>query len=281
MAALREGGGALPDAAPCEDTLPAAMVPSVAAGSLEDRVLAEIDHDGFAFAAEPRDEPFFNRRWERHPRHHNLLDIVLVDGRVMVRKRFRRARYGVKRWGSEKVPFRHWLRRSFWVATGLFLYNEAAALLRLRDLPFIPKLRRIDLEDQALYVDYLAGESLRHKAASTGAAVHDLDLARGAGLGHLTGQEMERREVDLYDTTGPGDYRREIASMSRQINDCGVAPLDIKLGNFIRGSLTSRLYWIDFEISRIASQPRWLADLMAERELLDSLFELSKRGYQF
>jgi hypothetical protein len=284
LAALREGDGVLTDAAPCEDTLPASAIPSLAkSGLLEDRVLAEIDHDGFAFAADPADKAFFNRREERHARHHNLLDIVLLDGRVCVRKRFRRARFGVKRWGGKQVPFRHWAMRCFWVATGLFFYNEAAALLRLRDLPFVPKLRRIDIAGQALFVDYLGGESLRHKAASTGQAVHDLDLAlsNGGGLSHLTGREMERREVTLYDSTNPGDYRGEIASMSQQINDRGVAPLDIKLGNFIRGSASGQLYWIDFEISRIASQPRWMADLLLERELLDYLFELTARGYQF
>ena len=281
LAALSEGDGALPAAPPCDDSLDAAQVPSVAAGARHNRVLAEVDHDGFFFAADPADAPFFNRRLERHPRHHNLLDIVLCEGRVMIRKRFRRARLGVRAWGTKRVPLQQWLRRSFWVTAGLFLYNEAAALLRLRDLPCVPRLRRIDLQDRALYVDFIGGESLRHCAAAAGAAVHDLDLAR-ADEPVLSGREMEKREVALYDATGPsGDYRREIAAMSLLVNDRGVAPLDIKLGNFIRGAVTGRLYWIDFEVSRIASQPRWIDDLFLERQLLDELFDFTKRGYQF
>ncbi|HUJ27796.1 MAG TPA: hypothetical protein VLW85_17345 [Myxococcales bacterium] len=280
MAALRDG--ALPEAALPTDALRPAAIPSVAAGALHDRVLAEIDHDGFLFAADPLDEPYFNRRAIRHLRHHNRLHVVLLEGRVCVRKRFRRARYGVRRWGGQPVPFTAWATRSFWTATGLYLFNEAAALLRIRDLPFVPKLRRIDLEDQAIYVDFLDGECLRHQAAQAGAPVHDLDLAqRRDDLAGLTGRELEKREVVLFDATGPGDYRREIAAMARALNDRGVAPLDIKLGNFIRGRRSGALYWIDFEVSRIASQPRWLQDFLLQRELLEYLFELTERGYAF
>jgi hypothetical protein len=64
--------------------------------------------------------------------------------------------------------------------------------------------------------------------------------------------------------------------MVREVNARGVAPLDIKLGNFIRGATTGRLYWIDFEISRLSSQPRWEADLALEREMLEEIFELSR-----
>ena len=160
-----------------------------------------------------------------------------------------------------------------WTSFGLFLYNEAAALLRLHDLPFIPKLRRIDFEEGAIYVDCVAGESLRHQAASRGAPVHDHDLAADSGFSQLTAAELDRREVALLDAAGIGGaFRAEIAGMIREINARGVAPLDIKLGNFIRGAATGRLYWIDFEISRLASQPRWDEDLALQNEILQGLF---------
>ena len=61
-AALRAGGRVVPPASSLEDCLPPGSIPSVAAGGRHDRVLAEIDQEGFAFAIDPVDEPFFNRR---------------------------------------------------------------------------------------------------------------------------------------------------------------------------------------------------------------------------
>jgi hypothetical protein len=271
-ATLRAAGGKVPSSAVCADALAPLRVPSVAAGLSHDRVLAEIDQDGFAFATDPLDEAFFNRRADRRERQQNLLDIVLFEGRVCVRKRFRALRKGALRWGSHSVPPSQRLARAVWTTLRLFLYSEAAALLRLHDLPFVPKLRHIDLIDNAIYVDFLDGESLRHRAAKTGAPVHDKDLAEEDGIAGMTARQLDRREVDLLERTSPGNFRQEIAAMVAQINHRGVAPLDIKLGNFIRGSGTGRLYWLDFEICRLETQPRWEADLGVQNEILDALF---------
>ena len=264
--------GALPDAPTPPDALPPDAIPSVARGAREDRVLAHIDQDGFAFAVDPLDEPFFNRRARRAQRQQNQVDIALLDGRVCVRKRVRGFRLGARMWGNRPVPARDWIRRSFWSFLGVYVYTEAAALLRLRDLPFVPCLRRIDFAEHALYVDYIQGENLRNKAASAGAAVHDLDLRHDPRLSQLSPRELERREVELLDRAGGGDFRREISAMAREINARGVAPLDVKLGNFIRGSRTGRLYWVDFELSRLQSQPRWEEDLATHRGLLREIF---------
>ena len=272
---IRSAGGALPAALPLEDALRPEAIPSIARGRREDRLLAEIDQDGFAFAEDPIDAPFFDRRADRRPRPQNSLHVALIGGRVCIRKQFRPMRIGARRWGTRPVPPMQWVRRRVWTSFGLFLYNEAAALLRLHDLPFIPKLRRIDFEEGAIYVDCVAGESLRHQAASRGAPVHDHDLAADSGFSQLTAAELERREVAILDRIGgAGDFRAEIAAMAREINARGVAPLDIKLGNFIRGAATGRLYWIDFEISRLASQPRWDEDLALQNEILQQLFDL-------
>jgi hypothetical protein len=67
--------------------------------------------------------------------------------------------------------------------------------------------------------------------------------------------------------------------MVREINARGVVPLDIKLGNFIRGTSSGRLYWLDFELSRLRSQPRWDADLAAQRRTLEQLFDLAAHGH--
>jgi hypothetical protein len=278
-AVLWASAGAIPDSPPVGDALPPAEVPSVARGSLEDRVLAEVDQDGFAFALDPVDVQYFNRRAHRSPRQQNLIDVALIDGRVCIRKRVRGLRFGARRWGDRPVPAREWMHRSLWAWFGLFLYSEAAALLRLRDLPFVPRLRRIDFAERALYVDYIQGDNLRNHAAGAGAAVHDLDVKRDSGLSQLSARDLERREVQLLDRAEGSGFRREISEMAREINARGVAPLDIKLGNFIRGARTGRLYWIDFEISRLQSQPRWEADLDIQRGILEELFDLSAHGH--
>ncbi len=274
LASLRSSYGEVPAAGPLEDALQPSAIPSVAAGCFDDRILAEVDQDGFAFATSPLDVPFFDRRARRTPRQQNLVDIALVDGVVCVRKRYRGLRLGARRWGTQPVPFRERVQRSVWACLGMYLYTEAAALLRLRDLPFVPRLRRIDFADRALYMDYVPGENLRAHAAKCGAAVHDSDL-KAAHVHGFSAQDLERREVALLDRAGVGNFRREIAAMTREINARGVAPMDIKLGNFILGATTGRLYWIDFEISRLASQARWEADLALERDTLERLFEIT------
>jgi hypothetical protein len=274
LASVHSLYGEVPVARPLDDALEPTAIPSVAAGCLDDRILAEVDQDGFAFAVSPLDVPFFDRRARPTPRQQNLVDIALVDGRVCIRKRYRGMRLGARRWGTQRIPWRQRLQRSVWACLGMYLYTEAAALLRLQDLPFVPRLRRIDFADGAIYVDYVPGENLRAIAAKSGAAVHDTDL-KAAEMHGLSAQDLEHREVALLDRAGVGDFRGEIAEMAREINARGVAPLDIKLGNFIQGANTGRLYWIDFEISRLSSQPRWEADLALERETLERLFEIA------
>jgi hypothetical protein len=276
-AALAANGGAVPQSPAPPDALRPDGIPSVACGMVGDRVLAEIDQDGFAFATHRLDEPFFNRRSEYHPRQRNLLDIVLFQGRVCVRKRFRAFKRGARVWGRYAAPASQWIPRAVWTSLRFFLYAEAASMLRLGDLPFVPKLRHIDFAENALYIDFVSGESLRHRAARSGAAVYDTDLAGFTELASLTSRQLDRREVDLLDRIGDGDFRAEIAAMAAQINHRGVAPLDIKLGNFVRGSETGQLYWLDFEISRLESQPRWQEDLLLQRELLDHLLRREDR----
>src|SRR5690348_15425056 len=128
---MRLAGGVVPAAPSLDDAMRPELIPSVARGQREDRLLAEIDQDGFTFAIDPVDRPFFDRRAHRRERPQNALHIALVDGRVCIRKQFRPMRLGARRWGTRAVPPMEWVRRKVWSTTGLFLYNEAAALLRL------------------------------------------------------------------------------------------------------------------------------------------------------
>lgn len=273
-AALDTRGGTLLAPPQLADVLPPETIPSVAAGCQEDRLLAEIDQDGFAFAADPVDEPFFNRRARRVPKQRNRIDVALVDGRVCIRKRSLPLRLGARFWGDRRVSAAHWAQDNLWAALGLFMYSEAAALLRLQDLPFVPKLRGIDIRTRTLYLDYIPGEDLRYEAARGGAAVHDCEVKDDRDLRQLSAMELQRREFQLLDHAGGGDLRREIADMARHINARGVVPLEIKLGNFVRGAATRKLYWVDFEFCRLESQPRWERDLLGQQDILDYLFQL-------
>jgi hypothetical protein len=274
--ALSVNGATVLSTGSLADGLPPDSVPSVRAGKRYDRVLAEIDQDGFAFAIDPVDARFFERRLRRVPRALNLLDIVLLEGRVCTRKRYRNYRNGALQWGRP-VPLRERIQRGLWNSLGLYLYSEAAVLLRLSDLPFVPKLRAVDLVDGAIYLDYVRGETLRQGVARTGAAIYDEDLAEAQELTGLSAQELERREVALLERTGAaGNFRHEVVEMTRQINARGVAPLDIKLGNFIRGATTGRLYWIDFEFARIQTQPQWEDGLRLQRNTLENLFDFDE-----
>jgi hypothetical protein len=61
-AALGPRAGPAPFAVPLDDAPPSRAIPSVAAGRRDDRVLAEIDQDGYAFAPAPVREHRVNDR---------------------------------------------------------------------------------------------------------------------------------------------------------------------------------------------------------------------------
>ena len=171
-AALWAGAGTLPQGPPLADALPPETIPSWPAASARTACWRKSTRTDFAFAKDPADAPFFNRRARRstaaEPARHR------AAGRpVCIRKRVRGLRLGARLWGDRPVPARDWVHRGLWASLGLYLYTEAAALLRLRDLPFVSRLRRIDFAENALYVDCIQGENLRNQVALAGAAVHD------------------------------------------------------------------------------------------------------------
>ena len=269
-AARAEVRGASPaalEAAPdVADALRPGDVPSVARLGAGDRLLAEIDQDGFAFAVEPEDAGLFPGRPTRLARKGNLIDVVLAGGRVCVRKRFRPPPLRALLPGPAHVAPRDFLMRRLWHLAGVHFHAEVAALLRLRELPFVPRLRRLDEARATLWMDCLAADSLRHRAAGAGEPVHDADLS--PALAGASEDELGRREARLLDAAAGTGWRAAVAAMVRDLNRRGVVPRDIKLGNLMAGRRTGRLYWIDFENSRLASQPGFEAARAAQDEVL-------------
>jgi len=266
------------DLPPLEDALDPRAVPSTARLGLADRVLAEIDQDGFAFAAAPEDEALFNRARERTPRFGHEVEIVLRDGRVCVRKRFRGPAPGALAHG-QPMPVAEQVRKRAWAALGSGFYTEAAALLRLEALPFVPRVRAVDVRRRVLVMDFVPGKDLRRVAGEQGRLrdepVHDADLRSRPDLVRLGELELNRREVRLLDRAGLGEFRGEVRAMIQAMRDAGVAPLDIKAGNLLRGERTGRLYWLDFERARLRTQPRWEADVAVQSDLVRRIFGVS------
>jgi hypothetical protein len=248
------------DPPPVPDAVTPSEVPSVAELGPGNRTLAEIDQDGFAFAAHPSDEPFFNRRAEKFPRLRYRLHVVLYRGRVCVRKQF----VGT----PAEVP----LGSRLWSIAGLFFYTEAAALLRLRDTGFVPVLRGVNALSRTLYMDYLRGETLQHRMAARGAKLLDIDLAP---LGQLFDPDRDRWEREAFASKGDGAHRDRIEAMIRAMNGRGVAPLDVKLGNVLIGEKTGDLYWLDFERAGIGSAPGYTRHLEEQLRLVDEHFGLA------
>src|SRR5947209_4063140 len=100
LAAWRQGNLCARDEG-VADGVPPEALPSFAHAGAADRVVAELDQDGFAFAADPADESFFNRRKGTFPRVRYRLQIVMRRGRVCLRKEYRRQtllRKGLRPW---------------------------------------------------------------------------------------------------------------------------------------------------------------------------------------
>ena len=70
------------------------------------------------------------------------------------------------------------------------------------------------------------------------------------------------------------DHRRHLEKLVREMNQRGVAPLDIKLGNVITGDRTGMLYWLDFERTYLDSYPRWTDKLQHQYKLVNRWFGL-------
>lgn len=258
MTALR--AGVLDCDAPSPaDSLAADDLPSTRVLGGAERVVAEIDQDGFLFAAHEADVPLFNRRATRVPRRRYRLELVLRSGRVLLRKRFAHQ--------PLRGDWREWLKSEL----GLPFYNEAAALLRLRGVPGVPYLRDVDPRRRALLMDYVSGTSLRARIAG-GAKVHDLDVETDPRLCELSRAELDRREIGLLGDALDARTRAEIALVSAAIVERGVAPIDVKAGNILIGNRTGSVYWIDFEEAHLRSVAQWERQSEAHRELVRRWF---------
>jgi len=213
----------------CEDILPSCLIPSVAQNDCRDRVLAEIDQDGFIFAVEECDIEFFNTRETMAPRKHHRIQIVLTSGFVRVRKSvLRKGNTGILAYIRDSIQWE--------------LYLEAAALLRLRGVAGVPSIRRIDTGQGVIEMDYIWGRDLRHVFADGRSEIDYEDVSR-----HFSAL-MAKPEDEL---------AREITNLLISVMSRGVIPRDIHAANFIRAQRSRRVYLVDFNLIYLRPVPGW------------------------
>jgi hypothetical protein len=215
----------------CDDALSSELIPSVAAGDRNDRDLAEIDQDGFLFAADERDTAFFNNRALMVPRRHHQVQVVFRRGVVCMRKR--RLRKQRDDFRGRLVEFLHF-----------DFYLEAAALLRLRGLPFVPAIRRINCSEGTIEMDYIWGRDLRHILAD--------------GADPIDYEEISQEFFRLI-ANPQSAVSRQVLQLVVSISQRGVLQRDISAANFIRGHRSQELYMVDFSLVYLRPVPGWRA----------------------
>jgi hypothetical protein len=267
MRALRRGDLSSTEC-PGPDSVCPSAIPSTLTHGMGNRVLAEVDQDGFTFALNPSDAAVFNRRRQKLRRNRYQLDIVLRGGLVCLRKQFL------------PVPLSHGLSSWFWNRLGMAFYTSVAAYVRLQDLAIVPRIRDIDFVSRSIYMDYIFGENLKQHLGHNGIPIHDLDLAAAPELSCLSDTERQARETRIFVDRCGHTFRDEIKQMILEMNRRGVAPFDIKLGNIVQGDRTGRLYWVDLERAQLRSQPHWDDMLREQYGLLNQSFDLQLVGGQ-
>ena len=122
------------------------------------------------------------------------------------------------------------------------LYLEAAALLRLRGLPGVPAIRRIDPDQGIIEMDYIWGPDLRQVLAD---GKSEIDYEDGS----------QRFNALLADTDN--DLSQQINELLISVIGRGVIPRDVHAANFIRGHRSKRVYLVDFNLVYLRPVPGW------------------------
>lgn len=231
-----------PEKIDCADGLAPELVPSLRLDGLSpsaERVLAEIDQDGFVFAVDDRDRSFFHGRGWIVPRRHHRIQIIWSNGAIRLRKTFAPKEKGVGGWLRNRL---HWE-----------LYVEAAALLRLRGTDGVPVVRNVNLHEGIIEMDYIWGHDLRRILGEAGSHIDYEKTSRS--FGELLAGRIERAAS------------RALSELLDRVARRGVIPRDLHAANVIRAFSSGRLYLVDFNVVYILPKPggrseQWLGRMM-------------------
>ncbi len=226
-------------------TLPANGLPSFSTEGKIDRKLADIDQDGYLFASNPVDIPFFNSRIARVPRGRDRVSIVLKDGKIQFKKQFSHV---------SDLP-------GIWKKTqgllGVGFYNEAAALIRLREKGFVPRILSVNPTDLSIHCEYIPSKTLyEHFMEST-----------------VTREDKD--EPSIFKSNASTEHRMRIRDNVLEMVACGLMPIGASLRNILVEKSEGSLYWVDFELAALTSQPRWNDRLEEGFQHLKHLFDVN------
>lgn len=204
-------------------------------------VLGEFNQDGFLITPNyshdllsPQEFPGERRRWRR-------LELISRNDALCVRKTFPHSMEN-----SALSKF----------VCALDYWTEAAALIRLQGLPFVPVLLEVNSAELSVTMEYLAGDNLRN----------------------LLGQKHARQRYDTLDHTfeesvteaGPATGR-QVAAMLEALLSRGVAPRDLHPANFVRRTRSGQLCVVDFHLSWLRPVPAFWKKAGELRQLIERL----------
>jgi hypothetical protein len=185
------------------------------------------------FALDQRDTEIFNTKMASVRKHHRI-QLVLRENRVVLRK----------------ASLRHQPVQNLDRIRALLkweFYIETAALLRLRGLPCVPTIRRVDLREGAIEMDYIWGRDLRQIFSKGSHEIPYDEVSRSFSMLVASGSR-DKMSGQLIETV--------ISIIGR-----GVIPTDVHAANFIQGQRSKRLYMVDFNQAYLYPVPGWRAHL--------------------
>ena len=153
------------------------------------------------------------------------LDIVLIEDKVLVRKDYH----------GERKPFvREW-------------HNLAALFGKAN----VPAIHHADPDRRILYMNLIPGRTMRDILVYAGAKIRDVQTRDDPQLAGLAPVERSRikwtRGRELIASCFSEEFLSELEHQLNVIHACGMACLDVKVGNVVIDSITGVPWIVDFE----------------------------------
>ena len=204
-----------------------------ARGNQEEFLLAPIDMSGRAFCAYgvlPFVPSISADEFSRRDRYN--IDIVLHGDAVLLRKNYR---------GNKRQCVREWVNLEQ-------MYRKAR----------VPVVRKIDITNAVLYMDYIYGRTLLEILRDNGALMRDSDIEHDPSFVGLSSEERQRkldaRGQAVLASVFPEEFLRKVDLLIEDIHRCRVSDLDIRFANIIRSECGTP-WMIDFHDARM--YPDW------------------------
>lgn len=194
------------------------------------------------------------------PRYRFDLDLVLFEGSLAIRKRFRGDRRSLRR--------------------------EIAALERLDGASGVPRLLGRDPGATELIKEFVPGATLRDLLVERGARILTAQVEADGDLAHLPRERRieavwaRGREHFLQLAAAESDWQADLADAVGSIHRRGVSGFSLTFGNVVLDRNTGRPRLIDFDKARVAAWrfgPRHLLGCRRDRTLLRRIYGVRRQ----